>query len=147
MLLPNLERHVKSNGHVRCLEIQTGTTQEKSQSSLSRSFGSPKERALAVVTPLIRIACYLGRTEMPFNRFIDEVELHIDNGCKITQAYNNREGCKAFIHLMAEEFSYEQKTMLSETNFDSWLIDGEKTMFGRKIVQRATHQEHRKSFH
>ena len=128
ILRPNLERHLNSNGHKRCLEIKTGKSQERNQTSLSSTFGSSKDRALKAFTPLVRIACHVARNEMSFSAFGEEVELNVDNGCQLTSAYSNREGCKAMVHLMADEFFQRQRNHVINgaggCHFHSWLVDG-----------------------
>ena len=66
ILRPNLERHINSKGHERCLEIKTGESRDGNQRSLSSVLGSSKDRALKAFTPLVRIACHVARNETHF---------------------------------------------------------------------------------
>ena len=51
---PNLERHMSSAGHIKCLEIETGEPVCKKQKTLSSAFGSARERSLKALQSAMR---------------------------------------------------------------------------------------------
>ncbi|XP_077975585.1 zinc finger protein 862-like [Styela clava] len=127
----NLERHLNSEGHLKCVEIENGKL--PTQTSIARLWGCQKQRAENAIKPLVRTALYVSRKELPFNAFADLLQLCADNGGKITTSYGNREGCKAFIHILAEEIlSSIRNEVHKKVNFFSWMVDG-STVVKRKL--------------
>ena len=125
ILKGNLERHLKSLGHIKCREMVTGMSETENQRSILDTFGSSKDRALKGIIPLLRIALHIARKEMSFNSYTDEIELDIDNGCKISSSYNNCEGCKALVHILGDQLRDDIREDVNQnTNFFSWMIDG-----------------------
>ena len=65
MLRPNFEPHFSSAGHTKCTEIATGVTVIEGQKPLSASFGNSIKGGINVITPLLRIALYIARKDLP----------------------------------------------------------------------------------
>ena len=101
---------------------------DSSQRSVTSAFGSSHQRCMAAIKPLLRTAVYIARKEMPLRSFIHLIELNVENGCKISTAYNNIEGCKAMVRILSSELTQrlisELKSVSGSTNFASWMIDG-----------------------
>ena len=69
---------------------------------------------------------YVAREELPLRQYAKEIELQVENGCKITPGYNNINGCKSMINMMGKEINRSQIQDLhpdGEAHFVSWMID------------------------
>ena len=121
---PNLERHMSSAGHIKCLEIETGEPVCKKQKTLSSAFGSARERSLKALQSAMRCSLFIGRKEKPFTEFRDLLELNCENGCTVSSSFNNPRVCKVFNHYIAQNMVDETVKTIKDGSFYSWLIDG-----------------------
>ena len=66
LLKPNLERHLKSASHLKCLEIETGEPVAKKQKTVTEAFGNSKIMAENALVPLLHASLYIARKEKPY---------------------------------------------------------------------------------
>ena len=57
----NIERHMNSDGHLKCIEETGGAPAIRSQGILDKTFGSSKQRGIKAVVPLLRTALHIAR--------------------------------------------------------------------------------------
>ena len=93
---------MKSVGHLKCLQVKTGTPAEAKQSTMDQSIslGTLKQHGVKAITSLLKTELHIGWKEKQFKA----IELN-DNGAKTSTAYWTNQSYKAFIHLVADEFS------------------------------------------
>ena len=124
LLKPNLLRHISSEAHKKCLEIETGVPACKKQKTISDAFCDARDRAKKALIPLLHASVYMGRKEKPYSQFSDFLETTQDMGLSLTSAFHNDKAAKAFNHIVAQQMIDEVRDRASKGNFNSFLIDG-----------------------
>ena len=136
LLKPNLKRHMDSQGHLKCVELETGQPTCKKQRSISSAFGGAKAMAKLSLKPLFHASLYLGRSEKPFNQFPSLLDTCSDMGLTLTSSYNNREAAKAFNHIIVDQIKNDLHKHVKECNFFSFMVDG-SSVAKRKLTYEA----------
>ena len=66
ILRSNFERNMKSVGHLKYLEVETGAPAEAKQSTMDSCLGTFKQHGVKAVTSLLKTAFHIGRKENQF---------------------------------------------------------------------------------
>ncbi|KAG8195941.1 hypothetical protein JTE90_001172 [Oedothorax gibbosus] len=115
-----VEQHQKSNAHQNALAAsrkgQLGPLQKNVLKLEAKEIQQPHH--------LFKIAFHIGKQEMPFSAFRDEIRLLRSVGVDISETYNNDKQASTFISFISEEIKEEIRASLEKSNFFSIMADG-----------------------
>lgn len=123
-----MQKHVKSNGHLRAqtavLAMQKPVRETVIAQSFKKGRKDEEEKERREVAVKMTTAYFTAKEELPFSKFPGLINLQKKNGLQISSTYANDKSCAEMVSVLGKVFKERTVSEVNQSNYISVIADG-----------------------